>query len=451
MFVPTLKELTPQGFFLGAALVGGLVLVFLTPPFQVPDEPAHFFRAFSVSEGRLFVRVVNRVPGERLPASLHRVVEVLIDEVPFHPENKVRPGSWRKARAIELQPEHRRYLQLTSAAQYSAFPYLPQAAAVAVGCWFGASPLTLLFLARLANMFVAVALIHLAVRQLPAYRWLAALLALTPMAMFLRSSVSADALTTASAFLLTATVAKLAFGPVSPNPAHDLTILAASSVAVCLTKPVYFPLVVAAAAIPANRLPVRRRRLFLLTVLAISITAVTAALLIAAPSVGSISYAAELRIEDVLRRPFHLIGLVVTDLVKTAPRYGAHFIGHLGWLDTELPLPLLLTYAACLLAFVVLDRDPSIVIAPCQRAIWAFAVVASLMAIGAAMYLFLGRIEGIQGRYFHPIALAAVWVLHVSGWPRRQNNRWNPAIAAILVASSFAVTWLTIYHRYYGT
>jgi uncharacterized membrane protein len=300
-------------------------------------------------------------------------------------------------------------------------------------------------------MFVAVALIHLAVRQLPAYRWLAALLALTPMAMFLRSSVSADALTTASAFLLTATVAKLAFGPVSPNAAHDLTILAASSVAVCLTKPVYFPLVVAAAAIPANRLPVRRRRLFLLTVLAISITAVTAALLIAAPSVGSISYAAELRIEDVLRRPFHLIGLVVTDLVKTAPRYGAHFIGHLGWLDTELPLPLLLTYAACLLAFVVLDRDPSIVIAPCQRAIWAFAVVASLMAIGAAMYLFLGRIEGIQGRYFHPIALAAVWVLHVSGWPRRQNNRWNPAIAAILVASSFAVTWLTIYHRYYGT
>jgi len=123
------------------------------------------------------------------------------------------------------------------------------------------------------------------------------------------------------------------------------------------------------------------------------------------PSVGSISYAAELRIEDVLRRPFHLIGLVVTDLVKTAPRYGAHFIGHLGWLDTELPLPLLLTYAACLLAFVVLDRDPSIVIAPCQRAIWAFAVVASLMAIGAAMYLFLASV------------LAALWGYLFNGMP----------------------------------
>jgi uncharacterized membrane protein len=448
--VSTLHNLTPQGFFLGAGLFGGLVLVFLTPPFQVPDEPAHFFRAYSVSEGTFFVRIVNRIPGERLPASLHRLVEVLIDEVPFHPENKIRPGSWRKARAIELEPGQRKYLQFRSAAQYSAFPYLPQAAGVAVGRWFGASPLTLLFLARLANLFAAVALIHLAVRQLPAYRWLAALLALTPMAMFLRSSVSADALTTASAFLLTATVAKLAFGPVSPDRARDFAIVAASSVAVSLTKPVYFPLVVAAAAVPANRLPVGRRRLLLLAVIAISITAVTAALLIVAPSVGSISYSAELRIEEVLRRPFHLIALVVTDLIDHAPRYGAEFIGRLGWLDTQLPTPFLLTYAACLLAFVVLDRDPSIVIAPWQRAIWAFTVASSLMAIGAAMYLFLGRIAGIQGRYFHPMALAVVWIFHLSRWPRSHHNRWNPVIASILVGVSFVVTWVTICSRYYG-
>jgi uncharacterized membrane protein len=299
-------------------------------------------------------------------------------------------------------------------------------------------------------MFVAVALIHLAVRQLPAYRWLAALLALTPMAMFLRSSVSADALTTASAFLLTATVAKLAFGPVSPKLARDLVVLAASAIAVCLTKPVYFPLVMAAAAVPASRLPARHRRLLILGVFAISIAAVTAALLLAAPTVDAISYSAELRLEEMLRRPFHVIHLVVTDLIVNSARYGAQFVGRLGWLDTPLPIPFLLTYAACLLAFIVLDRDPSIVIAPWQRAIWALAVAASLMAIGTAMYLFLGRIEGIQGRYFHPMALAVVWIFHLSRWPRSRDNRWIPAIATILVGVSFVVTCVTIYHRYYG-
>ncbi len=37
--------------YLVIALVGGITMAFLSPPFQAPDEPNHFFRAQALSEG----------------------------------------------------------------------------------------------------------------------------------------------------------------------------------------------------------------------------------------------------------------------------------------------------------------------------------------------------------------------------------------------------------------
>jgi Predicted membrane protein (DUF2142) len=45
------SRLTPDRLVLALGLAGGLLLVFVTPPFQVPDEPAHFFRAYQVATG----------------------------------------------------------------------------------------------------------------------------------------------------------------------------------------------------------------------------------------------------------------------------------------------------------------------------------------------------------------------------------------------------------------
>ena len=41
----------PQ-LYLAIALVWGIVLVFVTPPLQTFDELAHYYRAWSVAEGR---------------------------------------------------------------------------------------------------------------------------------------------------------------------------------------------------------------------------------------------------------------------------------------------------------------------------------------------------------------------------------------------------------------
>ena len=445
------SDLEPRLFFLVAALLGGLGFLFVTPPFQVPDEPAHFYRAYAVSEGQFLMAGGNGTNSRPLPASLKTLVEILVDDVPFHPERRIQPGTWKRAREVRLQPEEVESSSPPRSLQYSAVPYLPQAAGIAVGRWIGASPLALVYFARSANLIAAVGLIYFAICQLPGYRWLAVLLALTPMAMFLRSSVSADAGITAIAYLLTATIAKIAFRAVPLHGRWDFGLLVVLSVSLCLTKPVYFPLVLAAFVIPSSRIPIQRPGFVFLAILVFSIGAVTVTLAISQPSVDGISARIESLVDEVFTDPFDLFGRIAVDYILHAPRYGAEFIGRLGWLDTPLPLVLLGLYLAFLIAYTVMDSGPLAVVTPWQRLVLALVIAASLMAISIAMYFMNGRIAGIQGRYFLPIALAAAWIFHTGRQPRFKDKSWVlPAGVALLTVVSFAVTACTICDRYYG-
>src|SRR6185369_10885035 len=97
-------------------------------------------------------------------------------------------------------------------------PYLPQALAALVGRELRLPVLSLFYLCRLTNLLASLAIAWVAVRVAPLYRWLFALLALDPMALFLRSSLSADAPIDAVALLLVAAVLALAVEPAGEDP-----------------------------------------------------------------------------------------------------------------------------------------------------------------------------------------------------------------------------------------
>lgn len=447
---PRLTDVRPEMVLLVASLMGGIALLFVTPPFQAPDEPAHFYRAYAVSEGRLTVSEATGEPGTRLPSSLRRLVDTMLDDIPFHPEHTVSPESWRQAGRLELQPDDREWIRFPTSLQYSPLPYLPPAAGIAVGRRLGASPLALVYAARAANLLVATPLLAFAIRQLPSYRWLATLLALMPMAMFLRASISPDALTTAIGFLLTATIVKLAVGPGHEPRWADFAVLVTTATALSLTKPVYFPLMLAAAMIPLERWPIRRRGPMLVAAVVLAVVAVAAGLMVALPSIQTVSANMDLRIAQIMGHPFRFIGLIVADMVPNAARYGAQFIGRLGWMDTPLPPVLVITYAAALVLFALFDTDPGVRVARWQRLVLTLVVAASVAAVMTALYLLGGQFKGMQGRYFHPIALAAAWLVHSGRWPSLQLPGWaRPAAVILLAGASLTVTLVTVYARYY--
>ena len=127
-FLKGVSALDPKVFFLVISLLGGAAYIVVTPPFRVPDEPAHFFRAYSVSLGSFNAPVVDGAPGAHLPSSLKRLERIFIVGPPSHPDPKLRPGMWSAARAVELEPEATELIRFPKSLQYSAIPYLPQAA-----------------------------------------------------------------------------------------------------------------------------------------------------------------------------------------------------------------------------------------------------------------------------------------------------------------------------------
>jgi uncharacterized membrane protein len=440
-------NLTPQRLLLALGLAGGLLLVFVTPPFQVPDEPAHFLRIYQVATAAAAVRRADGVLGFEMPESLPRLADLCVAGLVNHPELHLPPGTLGAAWRLPLAPERRAWLPATKLSQHSPFPYLAAAAAVALGRLLALPPLALLYLARLGNLAAALAIAWAAVRIAPVQRWLLALLALTPMAMFLRSSASADALTNALALLLVACLLALALrrapqhagadraaalsaahpgvgaarGTTSagqesaPRPAGGgrgvagapisggrvswllvtAFLLAAAKEAYCLLALLVF--LVPPEPLPASagapwRHAARRRAAFLwagglaalLVGAGLSWWVAHRIATLPAPFAG-VEPITQLR--GVLAAPMHFAGLAAADYSQNAEMYAVGFVGNFGWLDTPLPFPLVILWGCLLLAAAVSASDPALALAAWQRC-WAAAVLAaSLLAISLALYL----------------------------------------------------------------
>lgn len=102
-----LSGLDPARVFAWVALPVGVLLVALTPPFQVPDEPNHFARAFQVSDGGLVAQRTADSVGGVLPRSIGEAATIVMGRVPFNPDVKQDLDAWARAVAIPLLPRDR--------------------------------------------------------------------------------------------------------------------------------------------------------------------------------------------------------------------------------------------------------------------------------------------------------------------------------------------------------
>ena len=194
----------PEIVFLILALIFGTAFLFVTPPFQVPDEPNHFFRAYQVSEGKVHALKHEQRVGDFLPES---VLEVT------YPFNHIIAGGkftedpmFLKAASVSLNPEKRIFVDFNNTALYSPACYVPQALGIAILRIFGAPVLSLFYAARIATLLFWIVLVFISVRLIPVGKWLFCFLALLPMSLSINSSLSADVMTNGIAFLFVALI-----------------------------------------------------------------------------------------------------------------------------------------------------------------------------------------------------------------------------------------------------
>ncbi|MFI4983210.1 MAG: DUF2142 domain-containing protein, partial [Nevskiales bacterium] len=231
--------------YLVLGLLGVLPLVLLTPPFQVPDEQQHFYRAYQLSELGLRGVVQGGSAGAILPSSLPELADRFLGTRAIHADRAVRPSPLSDTLGVltrPLDPARREFVDFTGAAFYSPLPYLPQVAAIVVGRALGLGPLGLLYAVRLVNGLAALLVVTAALRVLPVGNMALLVLGLLPMVLFEFASASPDAAVISTALLFTAIATQARFR--GRWGRADVLVACIAGAVFCSVKPVYAPLLV---------------------------------------------------------------------------------------------------------------------------------------------------------------------------------------------------------------
>ncbi len=451
----------PEWVYLALALAFGGAFVALTPPFQVPDEEAHFRRAFQLSEGHVFARKEGGATGDDLPRAVEAVYG-RFEPIRQHPAERTTAAAIREAAAVALEPSEREFVGFSNTAIHPPLTYLPQALGVFLARLFFPSVLAGFYAGRLLNLLTAAAVTFLAVRITPVGKWAFAVLALTPMALFMAASLSSDALTNALAFLLVAQVLALALGPGERVPFRSVGWAALSAAALGLAKQMYFFLPLSYFLVPARKLGGARRY-------AAALALVTGAALLAVAGWSLV-------VREIYSPPDARYGMdpaeqwrlmrqdpagflrVLLGTAQRAPVYGQEYLGWLGSLDTQLPVWLYLAEAALLVAVCAAEFGPCSGVTVRQALVAAGVVSLVTSSILVIIHLTWDTVGApyvvVQGRYFIPLGpLAGLALGRFLGGlaPRALGGalRVVPAVAASAVPVLLAAALVRVHDRYY--
>ena len=460
-----MSRIKEEHVFLAAALFFGLLWVFLIPPFQSPDENAHFFRSWTLSQGKIILEqgkdeAGHTVTGAYLPRSVAELPERLDYQLVMR--NPFAKFDFRHFRKYILTEDFNvgsgeSVFKDISAGVYSPICYLPQTAGIAAGTIFGLSPLGCFYLARVFVLLSYVALVFMALKVLPVGKNIMMPLALLPMALGIAASLSSDVVLNGVTFLFIAYLLNQALKK-SPRPltGREVKIFLLLCAVLALLKPVYIPIVLLLLLLPAERFRDKKSRLLFL----FGCIGVTVLLMGAWNIANAHKIAGDLRpggfdpkyqLRVALTRPLQFLGVVYNGyfhypLAGSGRGLYRQFIGLLGWLDLVFP-PLLYVVAGLFLALQVLVPNDGPALGPRARALLLISFALVFMGISLAMFVEATPVSstvllGVQGRYFTAVAPAAF--LAVSGFRIKAFD--GPAAKAIkspLFTGSFMVAMLS--------
>ena len=402
----------PHLAFAVIASAAGIAYTFITPPFQVPDEVGHYWRAASIGEGVINPRTTPRGSASELPKGVRDLVAATWFESGGKPESKFRPERWRAAWDVRIERDQR--VLLLFPALYTPVPSAATAAAYAIGNVVELRPFVTFYLGRLANLALYVALTSCAIAVTPVAPWAFFAAAAMPMPLFLAGSWSTDTATTAIVFVLIAVVLRTAQVRRFLT-AGDLAGLALLVLAAGLCKGAYAGSGLVALAVLPRRFATRSRTAVASMII---VAAMLAGFGVSATVAGRNYFAVRAservnpgqQTQCVVEHPGRFAAVLANDIHHHGLAYLEQMVGRLGWLDVRIPRVLT---AAELLVLLLATLCGSTAVRPVMRFTATLAFGGGVAAVFISQYLVWtpvcsAALEGVQGRYFIPLIPLAI-------------------------------------------
>jgi len=455
-----MSRVSPATLFLFLSIGFGLTFIALSPPFQAPDEPAHFLRSWAISEGKVRSESApGAIRGAYVPRALLDTIRLFFGPSPHARSLPADLKVLRAAFEMPLEPDDRVFIAAPghrlsprisySAAGYPPMGYLPSSAAILGGRLLEASPVALLYAARVTNLLLGTFIGWLAIRRTPWLRWSFAWCLLLPMAVYMRGSVNPDSLLISLAFLVAAEVLRVAS---STSGGFPLWLLAATALFGAI-KPGYPLVPLLGLAIPPHRLGGGwrwvRYAAALLTVVALGI-AITFAFLQGAKTAthGSVEEESASRLQAVIAAPAAFTLRATAFWLDELGLRMEEFVGNLGWLDTRLPSVAVLLALWVLFALSQVDGmrgRPGLRGAAAALFLTTIALLTLHTHLASRPEHF---IDGFQGRYLLP--LAPLLLVAAGRRTERLDQPALPAGVAVLAFLLLATASFVLFGRYWG-
>lgn len=456
----------PQYVFLTLALSLGAIFIAVTPPFQAPDEPEHFYRAYKISEGYFIGQQQDNRAGGYLPQSLVDISKFFL-LLRWNAETKTSRDEIISKLQVPLHAEQKKFIDFPNTSVYPPLAYFPQALTIAIVRWMQVPPLFIFYLVRLSSLLCWTLLVFQSIKMIPGFKWYVTVMALLPMSLFINASVSADVFTNGISFLLIAFIFRCAFTN-KMLTAKDWLVVILLVVLLASSKIIYASLSLLVLIIPASRFRKRYYKYFFVaTVCAIAlVTMVFWSVMVSKLYIpynnynpayrdGIIGLFPEINMHEQLKyittNPFYLFDAVTYSIGTTFKMYLHSYVGFFGWL--EIPLPVWTVVLAYFEILAVLFFDHSF---PWKLMMRDRIVLLSVSMIMTALifvsqllnWTYLGErwIAGIQGRYFVPVFPLLLLAIHPNIF---RPARFIPLIVILLSVFLSGISAVMIYQWYY--
>ncbi len=459
-----LQEITqkPEYFFALVAAIFGSLFILITPPFQGPDEQAHFAQVYRYSEGS------SSATGG-IPASLGDTYQTVLfeDDIRFNGNEKYELTRTKHALLeLPLNQNDRDEGAAYSGTGYSPLPYIIQIVLVFIGHIFDAPIIVLLYLARIGTLMTFLILLFVAIKYSPVAKWPLVVIGLLPMSIFSGSMVSTDALTIGSvalfvAFILKAYVSRRA---ISNNSLLILTVLIVALVLSKIINIILLPLLILL--LFKKNVINEKKRLSLIIGLMI-----VAGLIIA---VGWQLIAPQLPEGTGTNIPKNVDAAEQIKLIIESPQkffyalWNTYYyawgdgifyslIGTFGWVDTSMALPIVIMGYVVLVLALLSNREQDSIILGKLRAIpltglW-LVFAAYFLGVNAAMFIYYSPVDfniivGLQGRYFIPVLILLALITINKNVIRLKDSAYR-FITVIMPVLLLIISTSYIFIRYY--
>ncbi len=395
-------NIPPETIFIIIGVIYGLAFLFITPPFSVvPDEGSHFVKAYSLSEGYLLPVKIGDASGFIIPENVWSTILTCI----YGKINLESVITSKINTNVNKNTEEFVYLDYVAIITYPPVPYMMSALAIKLGALLDLSPFVLLYMARLANLIIWIILTYLAIKIIPVHKWVLLMIALMPMTIFEAASVSADSLTIGLSFLLIAYLLRSALTEYSFTK-KDFIIISILGVLLALTKSVYILILFLFLLIPVNKFQNHKKKYGIFSIIIIPISLMSVGWMLITkgfyrPFLNS-NWSINEQISFILHQPLNYLLILINTINSGWASYITTFVSYI------LPLIIIIIYLVILFLVAIIDKN-EFKLNLKQKTVCLIIALTSIFTIFTFEYITWNPIgnyfvDGIQGRYFIPIA-----------------------------------------------